>query len=116
MASKRKRHLQYQAKKGRLQSSPDSEATETTPENKLQDKHVVTKKTKNDVNKSTKNLVETTEISRLPESETTYVKKELVYLLLVALLLAAIYLAIWLLFKYTGIDESLYSFIKLGGR
>lgn len=117
MASKRKRHLQYQAKKGRLLVAEDSkvEAVEAHPSSAAStvEGDSITRK---DVKKSTKKVSTPAVISKLPDSETRYIKKELVYLLFIALLLAALYLVIWLIFKYTQIDESLYSLIKLGGK
>lgn len=117
MASKRKRHLQYQAKKGRLQVAEDS-TVEAIEGNPSQEASAVASDsiTKKDVKKSTKKVGTPAVVSKLPDSETRYIKKELVYLLFIALLLATLYLVIWLIFKYTQIDESLYSLIKLGGK
>lgn len=115
MANKRKQHLKYQAKKGRLQSdvvTADESKSGQAVSNSSQ--AVQTEEESISVVKNTaKSTKKPTEISKLPEGEVAFVRRELIYLVFVAMILLVFYLVIWLVFKYTGIDEYLYSLIKL---
>ncbi len=112
MAIKRKRHLKYQAKKGRTTVSlVEQEVTEKGS----QSIQVDTKGSQQiyDAKNTSKKLDEKQSITRLPQTEVAFVRRELVYLLFVAMVLLALYVVIWFVFRYTRVDEALYSFIRL---
>jgi flagellar biosynthesis/type III secretory pathway M-ring protein FliF/YscJ len=123
--SRRKQHLKYQAKKGRVGTDGQvSNEGKTSPDNKVSAEitRTSTKITKNSnadvditavkaVKESKRN--ELKEFTKLPESETKFVRKEIIYIISVVAFLCLLYGVIFLLFKNTGLDEWLSGFIRL---
>lgn len=107
MAQKRKRHLRYQQKKGKTVatgSGVDSEA--------VVDESVSSHQT----DAPQKRTAEAKEFTKLPESETRFIRKELVYIALVALAVIVVYVGIFIVFRTTQLDEWLNSLIQLGSK
>lgn len=107
MAQKRKRHLRYRQKKSKsvtTGSRADSEA--------VADESV--SKTEN--NAPRKRKAEAKEFTKLPERETRFIRKELVYIALVAFAVIIAYIGIFLVFRTTQLDEWLNSLIQLGAK
>jgi hypothetical protein len=108
--ARKKQHLRYQAKKGRSQSIKN----EST---KLKKSDV---KSDNDVVNTSKNLKKKydksipAEVTKLSDTETKFIRKEIIYIGFISLVLVIFYIIIFLVFKYSSIDEWLSSFIQLG--
>lgn len=104
--ARKKQHLRYQAKKGRLQTAAQSEVTrEETP------KTASSSKASQEPDKLSKRQPQ--EFTKLPDSETQFVRKEIVYIGFITLVLAILYIIIFLLFRFTGVDEWLSGLIRL---
>lgn len=106
--ARKKQHLRYQAKKGRLQST----LGESAESDRVGKKYVKTDM-KNTLEKSKKNSSRV-EFTKLPASETQFVRREIFYIGFTSLVLAIVYIIIFFAFRYTGLDEWLSSFIRLG--
>lgn len=104
MAQKRKRHLRYQQKKGNVVAT-GSRAGSTEPKDKPVSGPEAT--TLN------KRKVDTKDFTKLPEIETRFIRKELVFIALVALAVIIGYIGIFLVFRTTQLDEWLNSLIRL---
>lgn len=109
--ARRKQHLKYQAKKGRIiknegNSSDDQKSNNGDNANKK----LVTKPQ----TAKTKTLPDTTiEYTKLDKAETKFIRKEIIYILFVVVFLLVVYVVIYLIFKNTGLDEWLSGFIRL---
>lgn len=126
--SRRKQHLKYQAKKGRISDDSKSrDDSKTSDDSKAKDDSKnsaeitqtpieAVKNNQDDANitaaKAPKQK-ELKEFTKLPESETKFVRKEIVYIISVVAFLCLLYGVIFLLFKNTGLDEWLSGFIRL---
>lgn len=111
--ARRKQHLKYQVKKGRI-----NKTTEGTADDRRADGSAIGVAEKGlapTVKKMTsKSSVEKTkEFTKLPETETKFIRKEIIYILSVAAFLGLVYVVIYFVFKNTGLDEWLSSFIRL---
>lgn len=112
--ARRKQHLKYQAKKGRI-----SKVVEDTTNNQAADSGGAVDviedqlvRTSEKANGKTP-IEKTKEFTKLPESETKFIRKEIIYILLVVAFLGLIYIVIYLIFRNTGLDEWLSGFISL---
>ncbi len=106
--ARKKQHLRYQAKKGRAQTAASTDevsARVATPQS------IADKKLNSDKKNTTK--VDKQDFTKLPESETQFVRKEIVYIALIALILLVFYLVIFVTFRFTGVDEWLSGLIQL---
>lgn len=108
--ARKKQHLRYQAKKGRSQSIK-SESTKLKKADVKSDNDVVN--TSNNLKKKHDNSV-FTEITKLSDTETKFIRKEIIYIGFISLVLVIFYVIIFLVFKYSSIDEWLSGFIQLG--
>lgn len=110
--ARKKQHLRYQAKKGRLQKEV---GTSLESVNDKIEKGPIQTDVVNTTAKVKKKKAHSTEFTKLPASETKFVRREIIYIGFIALILVIFYLAVFLIFRYTGFDEWLSSFIKLEG-
>lgn len=67
----------------------------------------------NSSHKTSAAKVEKQDFTKLPESETQFVRREIVYIGLIALVLLVFYLVIFLVFRFTAVDEWLSGLIQL---
>ena len=119
MPAKRKRHLRYQAKKSHANeqeavlSSTNSAADGKKSHQKLPFQAGETARNKS-VERPTKRELES--YTKLPAEETKFIRRELIYIAIIAVVIIVLYIGILLLFRITQIDEWLNSLIKLNSR
>ncbi len=106
--ARKKQHLRYQAKKGRMHTVASADEV-STPAAASQ---VETEK-RDSVDKKTITKEQKQEFTKLPESETQFVRREIIYIGFIALVLLAFYLVIFLVFRFTAVDEWLSGLIQL---
>lgn len=107
--ARKKQHLRYQAKKGRLQTTTSSDdASQSESDIAPQKQGVSTSEVKKKSPQKAK-----AEFTKLPESETRFVRKEIVYISFIALFLLILYTIIFLIFRFTGVDEWLSELVRL---
>lgn len=107
MAQKRKRHLRYQQKKGKAVAAGSQLDPEVTPDNSV---------TSRTTKASQKAQVTAKEFTKLSASETRFIRKELVYIAVVAAVVIVAYIGIFIVFRTTQVDEWLNSLIQLGSK
>lgn len=106
--ARKKQHLRYQAKKGRMHTAASADEV-STPAAASQ---VDTAK-ENSSHKKNAAKVENQDFTKLPQSETQFVRREIVYIGLIALVLLVFYLVVFLVFRFTTVDEWLSGLIQL---
>lgn len=106
--ARKKQHLRYQAKKGRIHTAASADES-TTPAAGSQ----IDTAEQNSSHKKRAVKVEKQDFTKLPESETQFVRREIVYIGLIALVLLVFYLVIFLVFRFTAVDEWLSGLIQL---
>ena len=108
--ARRKQHLKYQAKKGRILKNEGNYLDEQQPNNDDTNKNLATK---SQIAKTKASHDKTIEYTKLDKTETKFIRKEIIYIIFVMVFLLVIYVVIYLIFKNTGLDEWLSGFIRL---
>lgn len=108
--ARKKQHLRYRAKKTHSQTESAGEVKAIQ-----RDKSRAVQQDKKKVVKLEPQTIENQDFTRLPESETRFVRKEIIYIFFIALVLMLLYLAIFLIFRYTTADDWLNQLIGLKG-
>lgn len=117
MSAKRKRHLQFRAKKAQSMNDASEKGRGSAKlvdrANSLSDTEPAAKQiTEQRSDKQSKK--NDAMYTKLPKEETNFIRRELFYIGMIAVVIILLYIGIMLLFRFTQIDEWLNSLIKLG--